>query len=70
MEMQRYGDAIDHLKQLLEIYRNISLDEQKDGNIASTLNNVGLCLMNMQRYGDALDHLKQSLEIKQNISLV
>ena len=45
MEIQCYGDALDHLKQSLEIYRNVSLDERKDGNIALTLNNVGNCLM-------------------------
>ena len=69
MEMQRYGDALTHFKQSLEIFRNISPDERKDGNIAITLNNVGLCLTEMQRYGDAQSHLNESLEIKRNISL-
>ena len=69
MEMQRYGDALIHLKQSLEIYTNISLDERKDNNIARTLNSVGNCLMEMQRYGDALDHLKQSFKIYRNLSL-
>ena len=69
MEMQRYDNALVHLKQSLEIKRNISLDERKDGNIANTLNNVGSCLKKMQRYDDALIHLKQSLEIYRNISL-
>ena len=67
--MQRYDDALIYLKQSLEIYRNTSFDERKDGNIVSTLNNVGDCLMEMQRYDDALIHLKQSLEIYRNISL-
>ena len=67
--MHRYGDALDHLKQSLEIKRNVSLDERKDGNIASLLNKVSWCLLKMQRYGDALDHFKQSLEICRNISL-
>ena len=63
-KMQRYCDALDHLKQSLEIDRNISLDERKDSNIALTFNNVGWCLMEMQRCGEVLDHLKQSLEFK------
>ena len=35
-KMQRYGDALIHLKQSLEIYRNISLDEPNNGNTAYT----------------------------------
>ena len=45
MKMQRYDDALIHLKQSLEIDRNITLDERKDGNIAGTLNNVGNLLV-------------------------
>ena len=67
--MQRYDDAIIHLKQSLEINRNISLDERKDGNIARTPKNVSNCLMKMQRYDDALIYLNQSLEIDRNITL-
>ena len=67
--MQRYDDALIHFKQALEIKRNISLDERNDGNIATTLNNAGICLKNMQRYDDALIHFKQSLEIYRNTSL-
>ena len=64
-----YDDALSHLKQSLEIYRRILLDERNDGDVAMTFNNVGDCLMDMQQYDDALSHLKQSLEIKKNISL-
>ena len=67
--LEAHDDALEFLEATLEICRNVSFDEQKDGNIALTLNNVGSCLMKMQRYGDALNHLKQSLEIDRNISL-
>ena len=67
--IQAHDDALEFYEATLEMYRNVSLDEPKDANIASTLNNVGWCLMKMQRYCDALDHLKQSLEIFRNISL-
>ena len=69
MAMQRYDNALTHLKQSLEIHRNISLDERKDGNIARRRNNVGNCLLELQRYNEALNDLKQSLEIHRNISL-
>ena len=62
-------DALEFYETVLENYRNISHDEQKDSNIASTLNNLGNCLREMQRYHDALIHLKQSLQINQNITL-
>ena len=67
--IEAHDDALEFYEATLEMYRSVSLDEPKDGNIASTLNNVGLCLMEMQRYGDALIRLKQSLEICRNISL-
>ena len=67
--IKAHDDALEFYEATLKMYRNVSLDEPKDGNIAMTLNNVGLCLMEMQRYGDALDHLKRSLEIYKNIWL-
>ena len=68
--MQHYKDGLIHLKQSLEIYRNTSLDERKDGNIARTLNNVGSCLVEMRYcYDNALIHFKQSLESYRSISL-
>ena len=54
MEMQRYGDALVHLKQSLEICRNISLDERKEANIDSTLNNAENRLKNLQRFGNTV----------------
>ena len=66
--LKAHDDALEFYETTLESYRNISLDERKDHNIALTLNNVGLCLMEMQCYGDALIHFKQSLEIDRNIS--
>ena len=66
--MQQYNDALIHFKQSLEIKKNVSLDLTTDGNVASTLNNIGNCLMDMQQYNDALIHFKQSLEIKKNLS--
>ena len=69
MEMQLYNDALIHLKQSLEIKKNVSLNLRKDSNVAGTRNNNGCCLMNMHQYNDALIHLKQSLEIKKNILL-
>ena len=67
--IKAHDDALEFYEATLEMYRNVSLDEPTDGNIASTLNNVGSCLKKMQRFGDALIHLKQSLEIYRNISL-
>ena len=61
--MQQYNDALIHLKQSLEICKNVSLNLKTDGNVAGTLNNIGKCLIDMQQYNDALIHLKQSLEI-------
>ena len=69
LSTKAHDDALEFYETTLEMYRTVSLNERKDGNIANTLNNVGYCLMEMQRYGDALDHFKQSLEIKRNISL-
>ena len=66
--LNAHDDALEFYETTLEFYRNISLDEQKDDNIAETLNNVGRCLIKMQRYGDALTYLTQSLEIYRNIS--
>ena len=60
MEMQHYDNALIHLEQSLELLRNISHDERNDGNVASTLNNVGNCLLEMQRYDAALTHLNQA----------
>ena len=67
--LEAHDDALEFYETTLEIYQNIWFDERKDGNIASALNNVGLCLKKLQRYGDALIHFKQSLEIYRNISL-
>ena len=67
--MQQYEDALTHFKQALEIQRNTSLDEWKDGNMARMLNNIGMCLINMQQYEDALTHLKQALDVNYRIKI-
>ena len=58
MNMQQYNDALIHLKHSLEIYKNVSLNLKKDGNVAGTLNNIGMCFMNMQQYNHAFIQLK------------
>ena len=69
LSMHHYEDALIHFKQSLEIKKSISLNQQKDPNIAGTLNNIGSCLAKMHHHEDALIHLKQSLEIKKSTSL-
>ena len=67
--MHGYEDALAHFKQSLEITKSISLNQQKDPNVARTLNNIGNCLLDMHHYEDALAHFKQSFEITKSISL-
>ena len=62
-------DALEFYETTLEIHKDKPSGEWNNSDIASTLNNVGTCLMEMQRYDDALIHLKQSLEIDRNITL-
>ena len=64
-----YDDALEFYETTLEIHKDKPSGEWNNDDIADTLNNVGICLMDMQRYDDALIHLKQSLEIYRNISL-
>ena len=64
-----YDDALEFYETTLEIHKDEPNGECNNGNIATTLNNVGRCLMKMQRCDDALIHLKQSLEINRNITL-
>ena len=64
-----YDEALEFYQATFQMKQNISVDQQKDGSIATTLNNIGECLREMQKYNDALNHLKKSLEIKRNISL-
>jgi len=52
--MQKYEESLKHYKQSHEIYKSISLAEQNDCYIATTLNNIGLSLVRMQQYEDAL----------------
>ena len=50
MNIQHYEDVLAQLKQSLEIDRNILHDERKDGNMATALNNIGLCLKKMLQH--------------------
>ena len=68
MNIHQYNDALIYLKQLLEIYKNISLNLRRDGNVPGILNIIRNCLMEMQQYNDPLIRLKQSLEIKEKLS--
>ena len=62
MKIQQYDDALIHLKQSLEVCKNISFNQQKDDNMAMTLNSIGICWMKMLQYDDALIALKQSFD--------
>ena len=64
-----HDEAVEFYYQTLKIDQHLSLDERKDGIMATTLDNIGSCLRDMQQYEDALTHLKQALEIQRNISL-
>ena len=47
MKIQQYDDALIHLKQSLEVCKNISFNQQKDDNMVMTLNSIGICWMKM-----------------------
>ena len=68
MEMHQNNDALDNLKQALDIYKNISPNQQKDANIAMTLNNIGNCLMKAHQFDYALIYLKNSLEVYNSLN--
>ena len=68
MDMPLYNDALIYLNQSLKIFQATSSDKRKDSNVASTLNNIGNCLMDMHRYEEALSRLRQSLGIYKTIS--
>ena len=51
------------LQRSLKIYEKTSLDIGSDMNVATTLNNIGMCL------ADGLDYLQQPLKIYEKTSL-
>ena len=65
--MQRGDHALIHLKESLEINRNILLDDPKYANNAMTLSNISTCLKtaSLLKRSDLFNI--HSLEIKRNI---
>ena len=67
--MHKPTDALDYLQRSLKIKEKASHDIDSDTNVATTLNNIGLCFINMHKPADALDYLQRSLKIYEKASL-
>ena len=64
MRKNMYDEALEFYEKKLQIHQNISLDSDKDVNIAGTLNCIGMCHRNHSRnYSNALMFLHRALEI-------
>ena len=68
MGKQQYSDALIYLQKAGEIYET-QINWKKDPGLATTLNNIGICLIELQEYADALNRLKISLEIYEKLPL-
>ena len=64
-----HDEALEFFEQALKIYQEITLDANKDGNIAEVVSNLGLCHLELCNYSNALTYLNFALEIFQNITL-
>ena len=53
------------MQQSLKIFQNITLDEEKDIDIAEKFNYMGECLIGKQQYVEALIYLKKAHKIYQ-----
>ena len=65
---QQYSEALIYLQKAGEIYET-QINWEKDPYLATTLNNMGICLIELQEYADALNRLQRSLEIYEKLPL-
>ena len=65
---QQYAEALICLQKAHKIYLT-QICWKKDPDLATTLHNIGICLMELQEFYDALNNLKESLEIYENLAL-
>ena len=64
---QQYAEALIYLQRAHKIYRT-QINWENDPYLATTLNNMGICLIELQEYGDALSRFKESLKIFEKFS--
>ena len=68
MNIGQYDNALSLFEIVLNLYKDISPNDNFDRDIAVVLNNIGLCYMNMKLYSDASNNLQKSKRIFCNTS--
>ena len=69
MRLSNYSDALIFLNCALDIIQNVTLNPEKDRNIANTLGNIGICHIELCNYSDGLTFLNRALDIELNTAL-
>ena len=61
-----FDEAVEFYKQLLDIYKSISINKSGDYDVAWANNRIGCCLLELNEPDQALSYLRRFLEIEEN----
>ena len=68
MSADRYDEAVEFYKQLLDICDSKSIDNNRDFDVAFANSRIGICLIELNEPAKALIYHQRALEIKENLS--
>ena len=67
--MNKHDEALKYLQRAMKIKEQVSLDLNTDKSFASTLHEIGRCLLNMNKHDEALKYLQRAMKIQEQVSL-